>query len=80
MSLRNAIGGTIHSIRQDRQMTLRDLSSKSCVALGYISEVERGRKDPSDGVLEALASGLDLSMTDFIGEVYAYLKEQDGEA
>jgi transcriptional regulator with XRE-family HTH domain len=50
------------------------------VALGYISEVERGRKDPSDGVLEALASGLDLSMTDFIGEVYTYLKEQDGEA
>ena len=80
MSLRSAIGDTIHSIRQDRQMTLRDLSNKSCVALGYISEVERGRKDPSDGVLEALASGLDLSMTDFIGEVYAYLKEQDGEA
>lgn len=80
MSLRSAIGDTIHSIRQDRQMTLRDLSNKSCVALGYISEVERGRKDPSDGVLEALASGLDLSMTDFIGEVYTYLKEQDGEA
>ena len=80
MSLRTAIGDTIHSIRQERQMTLRELSSKSSVALGYISEVEHGRKEASDGVLEALAFGLDLSMTDLVGEVYEYLKEYDGKA
>jgi len=80
VSLRNAVGGTLHTIRQEKQMTLRALSSKSKVALGYISEIEHGRKEPSAGVIEALAFGLDLSTTDFIGEVYEYLKEYDGKA
>ena len=80
MKLKTAIGTTLRGIRQSQGMTLRELSAKSHVGYGHISDVERGRKHVSGDLLEALAFGLDLSTTDFIGELYEYLKEQDEQA
>lgn len=75
MKLKHAMGDTIRTLRQERNMTLRSLSSKSHVALGHISDVERGIKGVSTELLEAIAYGLDLSTADLIGEIYEYLKD-----
>lgn len=79
MQLKHAIGDTIRTLRHERNMTLRALSSESNMALGYISEVERGMKNTSHECLEALATGLGITTTELIGEIYAYLKEHDAE-
>jgi transcriptional regulator with XRE-family HTH domain len=74
--LNAAIGHTIRDLRQKKKYSLRQLSMKSCVSMGYISDIERGEKSASEKVLEAIASGLSLTTTELIGEIYEYLKEQ----
>jgi transcriptional regulator with XRE-family HTH domain len=74
MKLNHAVGGAIRNLRQEKNMTLRSLADKSHVALGYLSEVERGHKDASNQILESIASGLDLTTIELVGEIYEYLK------
>lgn len=66
MKLRYALGEVLRETRTDKFMTLRKLSEKSSVALGYISEVERGSKEASSEILECLAEGLNLEVADLI--------------
>jgi len=66
MKLRIAFGDTLREIRQDQHRTLREVSVKSGVALGYVSEVERGQKEASSEVLESLTNTLGVSMADFL--------------
>jgi transcriptional regulator with XRE-family HTH domain len=66
MKLRIAFGDTLREIRQDQHRTLREVSVKSGVALGYVSEVERGHKEASSEVLESLTNTLGVSMADFL--------------
>lgn len=66
MNFRIAIGTTIRETRTEKFMTLRKLSEKSSVALGHISDIERGRKEGSSEILECLARGLNVSMADLV--------------
>lgn len=66
MKLRYALGEVLRETRTDKFMTLRKLSEKSSVALGYISEVERGSKEASSEILECLAEGLNVDVADLI--------------
>jgi transcriptional regulator with XRE-family HTH domain len=75
--LSNAVGDTIRLLRTDRSLTLREVSERSKVSLGHLSEIEMGKKNASNEVLEAIAVGLDLSTTELIGEVHDYLKIYD---
>jgi transcriptional regulator with XRE-family HTH domain len=67
--LRRLIGDVLrrHRIRQSR--TLRDVSSAAGVSLGYLSEVERGRKEASSELLAAICGALDVSMSEVLREV-----------
>jgi transcriptional regulator with XRE-family HTH domain len=58
MEFKVALGDVIRELRLERNLTLRTLSKRSNVALGYISEIERGHKDASSVVMESLARGL----------------------
>lgn len=74
LTMRSALGATLRRKRNEAGMTLRDLSL-SGVALGYISEIERGRKDPSGEVLGTLAKGLGIPLTSILRDT-ADLMEQ----
>jgi transcriptional regulator with XRE-family HTH domain len=50
-------------------MTLRDLASKACVALSYLSELERGQKEASSEVLHSIANALGVPLSQFLAEV-----------
>jgi transcriptional regulator with XRE-family HTH domain len=67
--LREAIGGTIRRARTARRRTLRDVSREARVSLGYLSEVERGRKEPSSELLAAICEALDLPLSELLDEV-----------
>jgi transcriptional regulator with XRE-family HTH domain len=62
MQLNIAIGDAIRTARMEKGMTLRDLSAKSHISLGYLSEVERGTKDVSSVVLECVSRGLETPL------------------
>lgn len=68
MEFKVAFGDIVRELRTERHLTLRKLSSKSNVALGYISEIERGHKDASSSVMGALASGLGVPLHQIVVE------------
>ena len=66
--LREAIGGTLRRVRTARRRTLREVSRAARVSLGYLSEVERGRKEPSSELLAAICDALDVALPDVLAE------------
>ena len=51
--LREVIGDVLRRARIDQGRTLREVSDAARVSLGYLSEVERGRKEASSELLSA---------------------------
>lgn len=59
-TIRRAIGEVLREERHDQGRTLADVAGDAAVSLPYLSEVERGRKDVSSDVLEAITEALML--------------------
>ena len=66
--LREAIGASLRRARTARRRTLREVSRRARVSLGYLSEVERGRKEPSSELLAAICEALDVALPDLLTE------------
>jgi transcriptional regulator with XRE-family HTH domain len=79
MNFRIAFGDIIRELRTERHLTLRQLSKRSHVALGYISEIERGHKDPSSAVMQSLASGLKVPIHQIVIEAGYRMAGWDNE-
>jgi transcriptional regulator with XRE-family HTH domain len=73
--MREAIGGTLRRARTARRRTLRDVSRRARVSLGYLSEVERGRKEPSSELLAAICEALDIALPDLLVEAAESISE-----
>jgi transcriptional regulator with XRE-family HTH domain len=61
--LRQSLGAVLRAERMRRGMTLRELSARARISLGYISEVERGQKEASSELLAALCDALELPLS-----------------
>src|SRR5215212_5580380 len=66
--LRRLIGDVLRRQRLRQPRTLRDVSKAAQVSLGYLSEVERGRKEPSSELLAAICEALDVALPDLLTE------------
>lgn len=60
MKVNEAFGHIVATRRKEAGLTLRQLSSKSHISLGYLSEVERGVKEASSDVLEGICYALEV--------------------
>jgi transcriptional regulator with XRE-family HTH domain len=69
VKLREALGDALRRRRQAQGRTLREVAAAAGVSLTYLSEVERGRKEASSEVLEAVCAALDLVLADLLYEV-----------
>lgn len=58
-----AIGKVVNSRRQSRRMSLEELGTRAGLHRAYISEIERGERNPSLTVLKKLADALDTTVT-----------------
>jgi transcriptional regulator with XRE-family HTH domain len=61
--LRDVIGDVLRRARTDQGRTLREVSDSARVSLGYLSEVERGRKEASSELLNAICGALDVPLS-----------------
>ena len=61
---REAVGSQLREERQHRAERIADVAQRAGVSPQYLSELERGRKDPSSEVLSAVAGALGLSVLD----------------
>jgi transcriptional regulator with XRE-family HTH domain len=75
---REAVGQELRDERQDVGRTLADVADEAGVSTQYLSEIERGRKEPSSEVLQAVAGALGLRLVDLTGRVARRLTEVRG--
>ncbi|WP_448851934.1 helix-turn-helix domain-containing protein [Corynebacterium sp. 335C] len=66
--LREALGETLRDVRTRGGMTLRDAADAAAVSPGYLSELERGRKEVSSELLAAVCHALGVTVADLIIE------------
>jgi transcriptional regulator with XRE-family HTH domain len=61
--LREVIGDVLRRARVAQGRTLREVSDSARVSLGYLSEVERGRKEPSSELLASICGALGVPLS-----------------
>jgi transcriptional regulator with XRE-family HTH domain len=66
LDFQTALGEVIREQRHANGQTLRSLSGRGFIALGYLSEVERGQKMPSSDIIESIANGLGMDTGELI--------------
>jgi transcriptional regulator with XRE-family HTH domain len=75
--IRQVIGETIRATRLRQRRTLRQVSTAARVSLGYLSEIERGQKEPSSELLAAICAALDVRLSDLFAEVSDTMRREE---
>ncbi|WP_084521711.1 helix-turn-helix domain-containing protein [Nocardia uniformis] len=66
---REALGQRLRELRQEQRETLVETAGRAGVSPQYLSEVERGRKEPSSEMIAAMAGALGTSLGGLIQQV-----------
>jgi transcriptional regulator with XRE-family HTH domain len=61
---REVLGRRLRALRADRDETLAQTADRAGISPQYLSEIERGRKEPSSEMIAALAGALDTTLAD----------------
>jgi transcriptional regulator with XRE-family HTH domain len=61
---REVLGSRLRALRAERGETLAETAERAGLSPQYLSEVERGRKEPSSEMIAALAGALDTTLAD----------------
>jgi transcriptional regulator with XRE-family HTH domain len=67
--IRRLLGDVLRRKRQDEGRTLRQLAAEARISPGYLSEIERGQKEPSSELLAAICDALNIRLSDLLREV-----------
>jgi len=73
---RDVLGQQLRGLRRSRQETLQSVAHRANLSLQYLSEVERGRKEPSSEIVAAIGAALGTSLLDLTEAVAEQLREQ----
>lgn len=78
--LREVYGALIRRLRARQGRTLNDVATRAGVSVAYLSEIERGLKEPSSEVLEAVCTALGSSIAHLVGAAHRELMLESGGA
>src|SRR5436190_17666849 len=73
---REVLGRRLRVLRQEQQETLSETAGRAGISPQYLSEIERGRKEPSSEMIAALAGALGTTLIDLTEQVAADLRRQ----
>jgi len=59
-----SLGQRIRELRDENDLSLRELSTKAQVSRAFLSDIELDRRSPSDNILRALATALGTTFED----------------
>ncbi|MGH3244909.1 MAG: helix-turn-helix domain-containing protein [Trebonia sp.] len=71
---REVLGSRLRALRAERDETLAQTAERAGISPQYLSEVERGRKEPSSEMIAALAGALDITVADLMAGAAADLR------
>lgn len=67
--LREILGESLRELRTSESLTLREVSGRAQVSLGYLSEIERGQKEASSELLNAICGALGVPLSSVLRQV-----------
>ena len=73
---REVLGWRLRALRQEQQETLAETAARAGLSPQYLSEIERGRKEPSSEMIAALAGALGTTLIDLTEHVAGDLRRQ----
>src|SRR6266699_1717920 len=73
---REVLGRRLRVLRQEQQETLSETAGRAGISPQYLSEIERGRKEPSSEMIAALAGALGTTLIDLTEQVATDLRRQ----
>lgn len=64
MDVRTRVGLNLQALRRAKELSQEELAHRASVHQTYLSGVERGKRNPSIGVLARIAAALDADLDD----------------
>ncbi|MEX0280807.1 MAG: helix-turn-helix domain-containing protein [Arenibacterium sp.] len=74
-SISGTLGADLRALRKSRQLTLQELADQLDRSVGWLSQVERDKSDPSITDLRHIAAALDVPVSLLFGQTPAPAKE-----
>ena len=74
---REVLGARLRELRHQRREKLADTAARAGISPQYLSEVERGRKEPSSEMIAALAGAFGLTLIDLTRLITEDLRGRD---
>ena len=71
---REVLGHRLRALRVDQRETLAETAGRAGISPQYLSEIERGRKEPSSEMIAALAGALGTSLIGLTEQVAGDLR------
>jgi len=66
---REVLGEHLRELRADRDQTLIETARRAGISPQYLSEIERGRKEPSSEMISAVAGALGTTLAEIATDV-----------
>ena len=76
---RQVAGAVLRERRRAAGLRLRDVAQRAGISVQYLSEVERGRKEPSSEMVESICGALGLGLLDLVRGVGRQLVLHGGD-
>jgi transcriptional regulator with XRE-family HTH domain len=73
---REVLGRRLRALRLDQDQTLAETAARAGISPQYLSEIERGRKEPSSEMIAALAGALGTTLSGLTEQVARDLRSQ----
>src|SRR5215472_16930389 len=73
---REVLGQRLRALSREQRETLAETAGRAGISPQYLSEIERGRKEPSSEMIAALAGALGTTLTGLTEQVAFDLRRQ----
>jgi transcriptional regulator with XRE-family HTH domain len=74
---REVLGDRLRTLRRRRGRTLSETAAQAGISPQYLSEIERGRKEPSSEMIAAVAGALGSTLLDLTSQVTEDLRRRE---
>ncbi|RKT54281.1 helix-turn-helix domain-containing protein [Saccharothrix australiensis] len=75
---REALGRSLRAIREEQGGRLVDVAERAGISPQYLSEIERGRKEPSSEMIAAVTGALGVELADLLVGVAGQVRRRRG--
>lgn len=72
---REALGRNLRATREDQGGRLVDVAERAGISPQYLSEIERGRKEPSSEMIAAVTGALGIALDDLLVGIATDLRQ-----